>query len=269
MWGILLSSESRAESGQLKTSGSDEAVVIVKAAPQIGKKHGETVCCAAIDLYGNWLRLYPVSFRTLAEGKEFGRWDRIKFKWRRPSDDSRMESRRIDQNSLKIVGQLKPAERERFLAKLIVHSLDEQRELGRSFALLRPQIKRFVIEKRDANEIAEERNRIADLHAQADLFNSQNLIPRTPCPYKFKYLYSDADKERTATCQDWETEATFFKWSAMYGEARALEDMMRVFGTEYPSKGMLFAMGTHSQYPDTWLMNGIVRLNEVKQPTLF
>jgi len=28
-------------------------------------------------------------------------------------------------------------------------------------------------------------------------------------------------------------------------------------------------MGTHSQYPDTWLINGVIRLDDVKQATLF
>jgi hypothetical protein len=45
--------------------------------------------------------------------------------------------------------------------------------------------------------------------------------------------------------------------------------MQRVFGEEYPAKGMLMAMGTHSLYPDTWLINGVVRLDEVEQLTLF
>jgi hypothetical protein len=32
---------------------------------------------------------------------------------------------------------------------------------------------------------------------------------------------------------------------------------------------MLLAMGTHSQYPDTWLINGVVRLPPVEQAALF
>jgi hypothetical protein len=87
--------------GHPPTSGSTEAVVIVKAAPQVGRRYGETVCCAGIDIYGNWLRLYPVSFRTLEESKKFGRWDRIKFDWRMPNDDKRTESRRVDQALLR------------------------------------------------------------------------------------------------------------------------------------------------------------------------
>jgi len=122
--------------GHPPTSGSTEAVVMVKAAPQVGRRHGETVCCAGIDLYGNWLRLYPVSFRTLEQSKKFGRWDRIKFNWRLPNDDKRIESRRVDQQSIEIAGKLRKSERANFLARAVVTSLIKEREEGRSFALL-------------------------------------------------------------------------------------------------------------------------------------
>jgi hypothetical protein len=88
-------------------SGEAEAIALIKGEPQVGQRHGETVCCAAIDLHGRWLRLYPVAFRSLADGQKFGRWDRIRFKWRLPDDDRRPESRRIDQDSLSIGGSLK------------------------------------------------------------------------------------------------------------------------------------------------------------------
>lgn len=250
------------------TSGSTEAVVIIKAAPQVGQRHGETVCCAGIDLYGNWLRLYPVSFRLLEDCKKFGRWDRIQFKWRLPNDDTRPESRRVDQDSIDIVGELKKAERERFLAKSIVTSLQRERGAGRSLALLRPEILEFVVERKEASEIAEETARFEALRAQTDLFAKQTT-PYQPCPYRFRYRYRTEDGERFGTCQDWETEAAFFNWSRQYGESRAIDEVRKVFGEEYPRKGMLLAMGTHSQYPDTWLINGIVRLPDIEQGSLF
>ena len=129
--------------GHPPASGSTEAVVIVKAAPQVGRRHGETVCCAGSDLYGNWLRLYPVSFRTLEQSKKFGRWDQIKFNWRLPNDDRRVESRRVDQQSIEIVGSLRKSERAKFLGKTIVTSLMREREAGKSFALLKPEIIAF------------------------------------------------------------------------------------------------------------------------------
>jgi len=32
---------------------------------------------------------------------------------------------------------------------------------------------------------------------------------------------------------------------------------------------MVLAMGTHSLYPDVWLINGIIRLDEITQLSLF
>ena len=250
-------------------SGETEAIVIVKAAPQAGQRHGETVCCAGIDLQGNWLRLYPVSFRTLDDGQKFGRWDRIRFKWRLPSDDPRLESRRVDQDSITIVGELKKSERQRFLGGSIVTGLDQERAAGRSLALLKAKILEFKIEKKRDDELAGEKKRFENLHAQQDLFKTKPIIPYQPCPYRFKYRYMTDDGQREGTCQDWEIEATFFNWTRHYGEERALADMQRVFGEEYPAKGMLLAMGTHSLYPDTWLVNGVVRLDDIEQVSLF
>ncbi|WP_157967193.1 hypothetical protein [Elioraea thermophila] len=42
-----------------------------------------------------------------------------------------------------------------------------------------------------------------------------------------------------------------------------------MFKVEYPRRGMLLAMGTHSRFPDTWLINGVIRLNESAQANLF
>lgn len=253
----------------LTRSGETEAIVIIKAAPQAGGRHGETVCCAGIDLEGNWLRLYPISFRTLDTGQKFGRWDRIKFAWRLPTDDTRVESRRVNQDTLEIVGKLKKSERQNVLAHLIVESLRAELDKGRSLALLKPKNPEFKIEKKSSSEIKEDAAKFAALRAQPDLFNTKPLIPYRPCPYRFKYSYDTPDGPREGTCQDWEIETTFFKWSNTYGEERALDKMKRVFGEEYPSKGMLLAMGTHSVYRRTWLINGVIRLDEIEQLSLF
>jgi hypothetical protein len=116
--------------------------------------------------------------------------------------------------------------------------------------------------------LREEKQKFHAIAAQADMFNSTPLIPFDPCPYAFKYSYVTDDGEREGTCQDWETDAAFYNWSQHYGEQAALKHMQQVFGEDYPKKGMVLAMGTHSQYPDTWLINGIIRLDDVKQMSL-
>ena len=253
----------------LQRSGETEAIVIIKAAPQIGKRHGETVCCAGIDLEGRWLRLYPISFRSLEAGQKFGRWDRIRFRWRLPKDDLRIESRRVDQDTLEVVGKIRKSERERFLSNLIVTSLDAERKSGRSLALLRAEILGFKVERKSKSDLKNESEKRNALLAQPDLFNTKPMIPYKPCPFKFKYQYRTDDGDREGTCQDWEIEATYFNWAKRYGAEQAISNIRRVFGEEFPAKGMLLAMGTHSLYPETWLINGVVRLDDIQQPTLF
>lgn len=256
------------ESSSTALSGKGDAFIIVKATPNVSTRHGETVCCAAIDTYRNWYRLYPVSFRHLDEGKRFGRWDRVQFRWRKPKDDNRPESRRIDQDTLEITGTLPQKSRASFLANSCVRSLKAERETGRTLALLRPEIVDFSYRRRPDGELQEAAKRLAAARAQQDMFAVKSLLPYEPCPYRFVYQYRDDDGEHEGTCQDWETEATFFHWQRQYGEQKALLEMQRVFGEEYPKRGMVLAMGTHSRWPDRWLVNGVVRLDETAQTSL-
>jgi hypothetical protein len=251
-------------------TGTAEAVVLVKALPHASSRHGETVCCAGIELSGRggWLRLYPISFRYLDHAQRFGRWDIIRFDWSLPNDDRREESRRVDHATLEIVGSLRQSERERFLAAYEVTGLTLVASQGRTLALVRPREPRFIIEPKTPDELDDERAERATLHAQVELFPVRRLVPLEPCPYRFKYAYRIDDGSREGTCEDWETEATYFHWRNKYGEQRALVEMRRTFGERYPAEGMAFAMGTHSRFPDRWLIVGVLRFNEVQQAAL-
>lgn len=251
-------------------SGEIEAIVLVKAAPQVGQKHGETVCCAALDINKNWLRLYPITFRKLNDAQKFNRWDHLRFKCCHAPDDPRSESRRVEQRSLEIIGKLeKMPEKQNFLASSIVTSVDKEQEQGRSLALLKAEILDFIPEKRTKDEIRREKAKFDDLRNQLEMFDASSVVPYTPCPYRFKYHYKSDDGKRTGTCQDWEIEAAYYNWSIEYGPKEALDKICKVFGEEHPRKGMLLAMGTHSLYPNKWLINGAVRLDEIKQRQLF
>lgn len=256
-------------SDPIVASGAAEAVILVKAAPVIGRNHGETVCCAGIDIYGNWLRMFPVSFRVLDDAKKFKRWDRVKFKWRRPTTDDRIESRHVDSQTLEIVGSMPKGERAKFLTNKIVLGLNAERSSGRSFALLKPEIRSFKIKKRTQANIDNEQAHINAFHAQTDLFIPRPAVPQQACPYEFVYQYVTVDGEREGTCQDWETSATFFNWRRLYGEEKALTEMTSVFGQDMPQRGLYFAMGTHSRWPDIWLINGLIQLNESGKASLF
>ena len=265
--GILASNQ---PSGTLDLS-EDEAFILVKAAPRRSNTLGETVCCAGLDRAGHWVRLYPVSFRQLEDAQRFARWDRIRYRWGRPkaSKDTRSESRRVDPNSVEIVGAVRAAERHGLVNRCAVTSLKREHEAGRSLALLRAEVLEFWAEPRDADQLREREAVLNLLRAQDDMFAPKTLIPMRSCPYEFKYRYRDDDGIHVGTCQDWETEQTFFaRLRDQRSERAALEWMIAKFGNEYPQKGMAFAMGTHRYRATQWLINGVIRVNEERQPNL-
>jgi hypothetical protein len=123
-----------------------EVCVIVKAAPETGQTHGETVCVAGIDMFGNWHRLYPMPFKLLRSDQRFSRWDIISTRWRSAAPkDMRPESKRVDHESLVKTRVLKKSERHRFARRAIVDSLSEVISKGRSFALIRPENPEFFV----------------------------------------------------------------------------------------------------------------------------
>ncbi|ABD53504.1 hypothetical protein [Jannaschia sp. CCS1] len=249
-------------------SEATTVAIIVKAAPVVGRTHGETVCVAGLDYDGNWHRLYPIPFRDLDSEQKFGRWDVVRFTWREPRDDNRPESKNVDSQSLQLIGKVPQRERHAFARSAIVPSLDQVKDAGKSFALIRPERPKFIVKRHTKDELEEEGRKREALHAQSDLF-SVPIAALEPAPYTFSYRFYFDGSERNYRCIDWETEATFFRWRAEYGEEDAIAKMQHRFGTEYPMKGVAFAMGTH-RVPifGTWLLSGILRVDEVAQGQL-
>lgn len=266
----IQNSPSRRPAGTLELA-EDEAYVLVKAAPRHSDTFGETVCCAGIDRNGQWVRLYPVSFRQLDDAQRFRRWDHIKFRWSSPkaTKDTRVESRRVDHQSIQIIGSLRAADRNPLVTRIAVTSLARESEAKRSLALLKPEILEFRAIRRSASEVDENQATKDRLRAQSDLFGASALIPTRTCPFRFEYIYRDDDGPHTGTCQDWETEQTFMKrLRDQASEQAALDWMARKFGEEYPRLGMALAMGTHRYRLDQWLINGVVRLTDDPQINL-
>lgn len=226
---------------------------------------------AALDEYGIWHRLYHVNFRGLTPEQKFGRWDNIEFRWRLPevAKDRRTESKRVEQDSRKIIGKLRAKGRQQFLERAIIESPAQAYKSGSSLALIRPQNPVFKCRRRTPEEMEQVLKGYEEINASPSLFGTTSIVPREPAPFEFSYAYEDGDgKPHIQRCHDWEIEQTYLKWSSLYGEQKALSELTRVFGDEYPKKGMLFAMGTHGQRNWQWMIIGVLRMDEIIQPSL-
>lgn len=238
--------------------------------PQVGDKHGETVCVAALDDQRRWYRLYPVTFRMLATDQRFTRWSRVSANLRMvpPNKDRRDESFNVDQSTIELKGEMKAAHRTAFIEKALVRSTKRERAAGRSLALIKPEDVSFSWRRRSAEAVAERLAAYQRLAAQPDIFGTKPLKPLPPAPYEFFYKYRDDDGTHECRCHDWEVEQTFINWERKYGEQKTLDLMQERYGSEYPNGGMALAMGTHSAYPDVWMIIGVIRMRPTTQPSL-
>lgn len=247
--------------------GREKVLILVKALPHVGKRHGETVCCAGVTPAGEWRRQYPIHFRRLKN--QFRRWDWVEYEWFLPKDnDRRIESRRVQEDTISVTGSIAERERANFLNSLVAPSTKHAAANGHSLAIIRPTQSTFFWIRKEKNQLLKERTAYKAAARQLSFFDNE-LAALTPCPFEFKFKYTTEDgAKHVATCDDWETTAMFYGFSRKYGTERALNEMERTFNQAYPTKGMMFAMGTHSLYPDVWLLVGVLRLDRTRQLAL-
>ncbi len=239
----------------------------MKALPRPSSGYSETVCCAAISESGEWKRLYPVRYRHA--GEAFSRWDIVNFQAIASSRDKRVESCRIVEGSIAKVGETPAKYRRQLIEPLITSSTDEATALGRSLTAIRPSSVRFVHRKKSESQVAAERQAYVRAAAQLDILD-EHVDPFTPTPYHLAFSFEDVAGKHTFQCGDWETHATFWKWSKKYGAQDALARMKQKFEIDYSRDGVVFVLGTIAKRPTQWTLLGIVRLDDGPyQPSLF
>jgi hypothetical protein len=246
----------------------EEVVVLVKAIPQVGSKHGETVCCAGVTRDFQWRRLYPVRFRHLDQENKFARWQFVGYRAHRPERDTRDESRRIYEESIVPRHVLPERERAAFIGRLTRPSAKHAQQLGQSLTIVRPKNFEFSIKPRKPSDYEALRRAYAQASNQTSWLDKE-LAAFDPPKFHFRLQFEDADGKHQHECGDWETIATFTKWRTQYGEERAIRDLTTKYNEEYQSKGMVVALGTMHKRPRQWILLGIIRADETEQRDLF
>lgn len=241
--------------------------ILVKALPQPSKTHGETVCCAGVTARGEWKRLFPIRFRHLKGDSSFKRWDSVSFRYTRPARDNRIESCRVHEESLRVVGRLSKSEQAAFLEPLVLPSINSAVERAQSLALIRPRNTRLVHRRKLPTEIAEQREAFQEAARQTSMFDKE-LAALDPSPFEFRFKFED-DTAHDFQNGDWEAHAMFYNGIKRgMSEQEVLDWMETTFNVEYPKHGMLFAVGNQAKRPQIWQLLGVLKVEDSAQEVL-
>jgi hypothetical protein len=245
-------------------------LVVVKTYPNPSHSYGETVCCAGVDIEtGRWVRMYPITFRQMAE-RQFAKYQLIECTATLPRGDKRPESLRINQDSIRIVGEPLPSgpagwRRRMALLPPPARSLEEIREAqaadGTSLGMFRPkQVERLVIEKaepwttRQQTYLRQQRLGLGEEVARA-----MQELERVPWTFSYRFTCSD---ERCTShelqIQDWEIGQSFRRWSRT--DPDRWEEMIRQrYERELPDRDLYLVVGNLAKRHQTFVIIGLVR----------
>ncbi|MBP3524124.1 MAG: hypothetical protein J6M56_11215 [Clostridia bacterium] len=220
------------------TSEKKRVLITVKTYPHPSKKMKETVCTAGITDDGQWIRLYPIPYRYLAEPTSFHifDWIDVMATKRPPQKDRRPESYAVDCSSIRKVRYLdskKDAlERYEYIRKKEKDSLetvlDEHEKMGTSLSAIRPKKMIGLEIEADAPDWTEEQK--TQLNQISFLDGETNPKPLRKVPYKIYCRFecnNPSCKGHRMLLTSWEYNWTFLKLLDEYNqnEKAALEEL--------------------------------------------
>lgn len=250
-------------------------LILCKTYPSPSAKHVETSCVAGMDESGQLVRLFPVPFRLVSDSQQFKKWQWIRARVRKASDDHRAESFRISVDTIEVQGgplstKLEWAERRSAIESLEVFEdfnlLERARqERGITLGLLRPsRLIDLDISKTKSPEWTEDEvAKLMQAQNQSSLFDQddeqRSLKLLRKIPFDFHYSYECCTDGQSATYKhklvDWEAGALY--WNVCRSEDW-IEKFKNRYLAEFQTKDILFLMGTIHRFPNQWLIVSVL-----------
>ena len=198
-----------------------KVLIVVKTYPTPARKGVEVSCTAAITEDGEWLRLFPIPYRFLADNQKFRKYQWVEVDVQR-SSDPRPESYRVNVDSLEIVSDPIPPsdkwrKRKDLLFPLRAHCLcclkkQQRTNDAPTLGFFRPGVLTgFSIDKDPQPEWTS--RELAALK-QASMFDNAPSRILEKVPYKFRYSFRCCHSGCTGhrlSCTDWELQGVLQK----------------------------------------------------------
>jgi hypothetical protein len=245
----------------------EKLLILVKTYPGPSSKHREITCVAAINEMGQMRRVFPVPFRLLEGEAQFKKWEWIKAKVSKATDDHRPESYKIDVDTLERLESIKAAkdwqERKQWLEPHLVEDFEaleiRRQTTGETLGVVRPTkiLGLDITQEKEAEWTEDEKIKLT----REGLFDAPDVRARKPLrklPFAFHYRYQCEDgPELRHKITDWEAGALYWNCVRLYG-ANWEEKFRQKLELELPSKDLMFLMGTIHRFPNQWLIVGLI-----------
>ena len=247
--------------------GNKRILIVVRTYPVPSSKSIEASCTAGITEDHQWIRLFPVPFRLMAEKNRFSKWQWITTDVIKATSDPRPESYKLNSETIEGGESIGTADgwraRRDILKPLMMPSMCQIRRKqdadgAPTLGIFKPaKIDKLTIEpdenpKWNADQLA--------VLKQDDLFRKSPSETLEKIPFKFKYEFKCSDAEckgHSMSCTDWEMAEAYRQWSKKYGSKweshfrqRFEKEMIEKYDTH-------FFVGTIHQHPNNWIVVGL------------
>lgn len=231
----------------------ESILILAEAAPTWSNKYRSyLVCTGGVSKTNGWRRLYPMPLDSVQS--KIHRWDIIEVETTKPEHDPRIESRKINPDSIVNRGKaLENREEQRiFLNNLSEASLDISIKEKRSMTLIKPEILDFHIKERKGETI--------QLTLNGKPFRKQpygdvGLIYEWRCPTPCQVCRK---RPHHMECFDWGANILWKRYEK--DKEKAIEKVTEMCYWKMKEKfDVWFLLGTHSRYPfSKWMIVGLL-----------
>jgi hypothetical protein len=256
-------------------------LILTKTYPSPSTKYRETSCVAAINDQGELRRLYPIPFRLLDDSRQFARWEWVKTRILKATNDNRPESYRVDTDSIQRLARLGTdqgwAERLQWITPHILpdfETLESRRQTSNeTLGFLRPSSVELIITRANSKDWTDDEKQKLIQDGMFDSPDVKARIPLRKLPYDFYYRYkfNGLEKQFKHKITDWEIGALYWNCAQDYQQNWEKYFRQKIEEDFSQKRELIFMMGTIHRFPDQWLIVGVLYPPKVeaRQQALF
>ncbi len=193
------------------------------------------------------------------------RFDWLELEVMKPSDDTRPESFRMKEDSLRIVkrkAQMTPEECAELWKPCVSPSLsalqEQQANVGTSLGIIRPDPE--SVRFRYSTVGTKDQEEMLEVYQEQQSLLEEPLQKLPPREYAFRYEFTSGGKQHSMQIHDWEVQATYERYQLQYGsKEKALEMMVDYYERRAPKMNLHIIMGTMHKYPWQFIIIGVLR----------